>query len=148
MGPSLYLSSFNPVFVLKGIRLRTGGVGFIRSGLVVLQFTVSIVLIIGTIIIYQQIQHVKNRDLGFNKNNLVQLPVRGDMIRHFAGIRQDLINTGAVENAALADHVILDAGNNTGAISWPGKSPDSKVTVSQRLVSTEYMATCMARRTP
>lgn len=139
--PSLYLSSFRPVVVLKGMKVRSGRAGLIRKGLVVLQFTVSIVLIIGTIIIYQQIQHVKNRDLGFNKDNLVQAPVRGNMIRSFARIRQDLINTGAVENAALADHVTLNAGDNTGGINWAGKSPDSKVTVSQRLVSPEYMAT-------
>lgn len=63
------------------------------------------------------------------------------MIQRFARIRQDLINTGAVEDAALADHATLDGGNNTSGISWAGKRPDSKVTVSQRLVSPEYMAT-------
>jgi putative ABC transport system permease protein len=139
--PSLYMSSFQPVVVLKGMKVRGGGAGWIRKGLVILQFTMSIVLIIGTMIVYQQIQHVKNRDLGFNKDNLVQVPLRGNMNRDFARIRQDLINTGAVENAALADHVTLNAGDNTGGISWAGKSPDSKVTVSQRLVSPEYMAT-------
>ena len=63
------------------------------------------------------------------------------MAEHFGVIRRDLINTGVVENAALADHTTLDAGNNTGGINWPGKSPDSKVTISQRLVSTEYVST-------
>src|SRR5437764_8318092 len=58
--PSLYLSSFNPISVLKGLRVKAGSAAFIRKGLVVLQFTISIVLIISTIIIYQQIQHVKN----------------------------------------------------------------------------------------
>jgi cytochrome bd-type quinol oxidase subunit 2 len=70
--PSLYLSSFNPVYVLKGIKLKTGSAGTIRKGLVVLQFTISIVLIISTIIIYQQIQHVKIRQLGFKKENLIE----------------------------------------------------------------------------
>ena len=139
--PSLYLSAFNPIAVLKGIRVKTGGAAFIRKGLVVLQFTVSIVLIIATIVIYQQIQHVKERNLGFDRDNLVQLPVMGNMPAHFAAIRQDLIKTGAVVNAALADHPTLDGGNNTGSITWAGKPPDSKVTVSQRLVSPEYMRT-------
>ncbi|HXD78005.1 MAG TPA: ABC transporter permease [Puia sp.] len=139
--PSLYLSSFNPVFVLKGIRLKTGGAAFIRKVLVVLQFTVSIILIVATIVIYQQIRHVKDRNLGFNRNNLVQLPLHGNMAEHFASVRQDLVNTGVVENAALADHPALEGGNNTGGISWPGKSPDSKVTVSLRLVSPEYIGT-------
>jgi putative ABC transport system permease protein len=143
--PSLYLSSFQPILVLKGMKvlvvrnLRFSSV--FRKGLVVLQFTMSIVLIIGTMIVYQQIQHVKNRDLGFNKDNLVEVPLRANMNRDYASIRQDLIHTGAVENAALADHVTLNSGNNTGGISWAGKSPDSRVTVSQRLVSPEYLAT-------
>ena len=81
--PSFYLSSFNPVFVLKGIKMKTGSAALIRKGLVVLQFTVSIILIIATIIIYQQIQHVKNRNLGFNKDRLMELSMQGDMAKHF-----------------------------------------------------------------
>ncbi|HEY4063673.1 MAG TPA: ABC transporter permease [Puia sp.] len=139
--PSFYLSSFNPVFVLKGIRLKAGSAAVIRKGLVILQFTVSIVLITATIIIYQQIQHVKSRDLGFNKDNLVQLDLRGDMLQNFAVIKQDLLNTGAVENVALADHATLYAGNNTSALDWQGKTPNSNIVISQRLVSPEYMST-------
>src|SRR6476659_9225477 len=77
--PSLYLSSFNPVFVLKGLKLKSGSAAFIREGLVVLQFSISIILIISTLIIYQQIQHVKNRSLGLNKNNLLQIDMSGNM---------------------------------------------------------------------
>src|SRR5690606_18693205 len=100
--PSLYFSSFNPVFVLKGIKLKTGSAAFIRKGLVVSQFTVTIVLIIGTIIIYRQIQHVKTRNLGFNKDNLLQMRLQGDMLKNFSTIKHDLIATGVIENAALA----------------------------------------------
>jgi predicted permease len=139
--PSFYLSSFNPVFVLKGIRLKTGSAALIRKGLVITQFTVSIILIIATIIIYQQIQHVKSRDLGFNKDNLLQLDLTGNMRRNFAVIKQDLLNTGAVENAALADHATLYGGNNTSALDWQGKTPNSNIVISQRLISPEYMST-------
>ncbi|MEJ7680660.1 MAG: ABC transporter permease [Segetibacter sp.] len=138
--PSLYLSSFNPVFVLKGLKLKSGSAAFIRKGLVVLQFTVSIVLIIGTIIIFQQIQHVKSRNLGFNKNNLLEISVHGNMANHFSAIKQDLINTGVVENAALSDHVTLYGGNNTDRLTWAGKAPGSKVLVSGRNVTPEFFA--------
>ena len=138
--PSLYLSSFNPIFVLKGIKLKSGSATFIRKGLVVLQFSVSIVLIIGTIIIYQQIQHVKNRNLGFDKNNLIQMNLQGNMLKNFSFIKQDLINTGLVENAALADHETIYGGNNTSGVSWQGKDPNSNILISQRLVSPEYMS--------
>ena len=137
--PSLYLSSFNPVHVLKGIKLRTGSAAFIRKGLVVLQFTISIALIIGTIIIYQQIQHVKSRNLGFNKDNLLQMRLQGDMLKNFAAIKQDLINTGVVENAALADHETIYSGNNTGGITWQGKDPNSNILISNRVVSPEFI---------
>ncbi len=138
--PSLYLSSFNPVFVLKGLKLKSGSAAFIRKGLVVLQFTVSIVLIIGTIIIFQQIQHVKSRNLGFNKDNLLEVSVHGDMANHFSAIKQDLINTGVAENAALSDHTTIDGGNNTDGLSWSGKTPGSKVLVSGRRVTPEFFS--------
>ena len=138
--PSLYLSSFKPVLVLKGIKLKTGSAAIIRKGLVVTQFAVSIILIIGTIIIYLQIQHVKTRDIGYNKNNLLQMDAQGNMVKNFSSIKQDLINTGIVENAALADHTTIEGGNNTSGIYWPGKAPNSKIIISQRLVSTEFMS--------
>ncbi len=139
--PSLYLSSFNPVFVLKGLKIKTGGAALIRKGLVVLQFTVSIVLIIGTLVIYLQVQHVKNRALGFDKDKLVQMNLEGEMLQRFPAIRQELLNTGAIGNVALADHPTLAGGNNTSAIVWPGKQPDSKYVISQRLVSPEFIST-------
>ena len=139
--PSFYLSSFNPVFVLKGMKVKAGSASFIRKGLVVLQFTVSIVLIIATVVIYQQVRHVKSRNLGFNKDNLVQLELQGNMLKNFSAIRQEFIATGNVENAALADHATLYDGDNTSAITWPGKDPGSVLIISQRLVSPEYMST-------
>jgi len=139
--PSLYLSSFNPVSVLKGLKLKNSGAGLIRKGLVVLQFTVSIVLIISTIIIFQQIQHVKNRELGYNKNNLMEISLQGDMGKNFNSIKQDLLNTGIVENAALTDHPTIYGGNNTDSYTWKGKDPTTKVIISNRSVSPEYIST-------
>jgi len=78
------LSSFNPIAVLKATKIKPGaGSGFIRQSLVVIQFAISIVLIIGTVIIYQQIQHVKSRQLGYNKNNLVYIESSGKIGRAF-----------------------------------------------------------------
>ncbi|HUZ61242.1 MAG TPA: ABC transporter permease [Hanamia sp.] len=139
--PSFYLSSFNPLFVLKGIKLKTGSASVIRKGLVITQFAVSIVLIISTIVIYQQIQHIKSRDLGYNKNNLMQIDGQGDIVKDFPAIKQDLLNTSFVKNVALADHNTLGGGNNTTGITWPGKDPNSNIVISQRLVSREFIST-------
>ncbi|HEX5153779.1 MAG TPA: ABC transporter permease [Parafilimonas sp.] len=139
--PSLYLSSFNPVFVLKGLKLKTGSAAFIRKGLVVLQFSISIVLIISTLIIFQQIQHVKNRSLGFNKNNLLQTDVVGDVARNYEPIKHDLLNTGVIESVALADHVTIYGGNNTGGLTWKGKATTAQILISQRYVSAGFFNT-------
>jgi putative ABC transport system permease protein len=140
--PSLYLSSFNPVFVLKGIKMKSGSAQMIRKGLVVMQFSISIVLIISTLIIFQQIQHVKNRELGYNKDNLIVMDVRGDMGKHFNAIKQDLLSTGVVESCALTDHETIYGGNNSNDFSWKGKDPTAQIIISQRYVSPELLSTC------
>jgi putative ABC transport system permease protein len=109
--------------------------------LVVLQFTASIVLIISTIIVYQQIQHVKSRDLGFNRDNLIGMDIQGKMGEKFAPIKQDLLNTGYVENVALADHALIFGGNNGDGMTWQGKDPSSKILISNRAVTPEFMET-------
>ncbi|SEW50091.1 ABC transporter permease [Chitinophaga arvensicola] len=139
--PSLYLSSFNPVFVLKGIRAKTGSATFIRKGLVVAQFSVSITLIICTAIIYQQIQHVKQRNLGFNKENLISMDIQGNMKQNFAAIKTALLATDVVENVALADHGAIYSGNNTNDLFWEGKPASENYLISQRMVSPEFINT-------
>jgi len=138
--PSLYLSSFNPVYVLKGLKLKSGSATFIRNGLVVLQFTVSIVLIISTILIYQQIRHVKSRSQGYSRDRLLQTDVVGGLDKRYAVIRQDLLNTGVVENAALSDHPTIYGGNNTDGLTWPGKDVTNRTLISIRQVSTDFVA--------
>ena len=139
--PSLYLSSFNPVAVLKGVKLKDGSASFIRKSLVVLQFTISIMLIISTIIIYQQIQHVKSRQLGFNKNNLIEADAQGDRKKYYTALKQDLLKTGMVENVALSDHPTLRGGNNTSIYTWEGKISGTEILISNRNVTPEFINT-------
>jgi len=139
--PSLYLSSFNPVFVLKGMKMKGSSAAFIRKGLVVLQFGISIILIISTIVIYQQIQHVKNRSLGFNKNNLLQVDMNSEMTKNYEAVQQDLLSTGLIDNIAVSNYNTLYGGNNTGGLVWEGKKTNNEVLISQRYVSPGYMKT-------
>jgi putative ABC transport system permease protein len=139
--PSLYLSSFNPVFILKGIKLKDGSASLIRKGLVVLQFSVSIVLIISTVLIYLQMQHIKSRNLGLNKNNLIQMDMKGDMGKNYTPIKQDLLNSGVVGDVALSDHVTLYSGNNSDGLTWDGKSSTAQILISERYVSPEFFKT-------
>jgi putative ABC transport system permease protein len=139
--PSLYLSSFNTAFVLKGLKLKTGSAEFIRKGLVVLQFSISIILIISTIVIYQQIQHVKSRSLGFNKKDLLQVDMNSEMTKNYEAVHQDLLGTGLIENVAVSNYNTLYGGNNTGGLVWEGKKSNNEVLISTRYVSPGYMKT-------
>ena len=140
--PAFYLSSFNPIIVLKGLKIKNGGsANFIRKGLVVIQFSVSIILIICTILIYQQINHVKERDLGYNRQNLVYMTANGRIKQNFNVIRDNLIASGVAENVSLSNSQVLNLGSNTGDFSWPGKDPQKQILITVEGVSPEYVST-------
>ncbi len=136
--PSFYLSSFKPIIVLKAMKLPAGSDAWIRKGLVVLQFSLSIVFIIATIIIFRQIQYVKERNLGFHKDQLIEIDMQHAMAGAFEGIRQELLQTGAVAYAAMADHSILKGGN-TRDYDWPGKPVNMQVNIAHRNVSNDFI---------
>jgi predicted permease len=140
--PAFYLSSFNPIAVLKNIKVKSAsGTGLIRQSLVVMQFSISIVLIIGTIIIYQQIQHIKSRQLGFNKSNLIYINLQGKQADQFTTIYNDLKQTGVVANASLSDNPALQIGSNTDNYSWDGKDLVKNSLISWQNVSPQFLST-------
>jgi ABC-type antimicrobial peptide transport system permease subunit len=139
--PALFLSSFRPVQVLKGLPRKQGGASLIRRGLVIIQFTVSIIFIISTIIVYQQVQHARGRDVGYAKENLVNISVSGEMIKEFNPIKQDLIASGHIENVALTNSNMLSSGNNGAGLSWQGGTNTEDVLVRFRYVSPGFFET-------
>ncbi|ASV30543.1 ABC transporter permease [Maribacter cobaltidurans] len=139
--PALYLSSFRPAQVLKGSGKSQGSATLIRKGLVVTQFAVSIVFIICSIIIYQQIEHVRARDVGYEKENLVNVSVSGDMVNKFYPIREEMIASGTVENVALTNSYMLSSGNNGSGLSWQGGVNTEDVLVRFRYVSPSFFNT-------
>jgi putative ABC transport system permease protein len=140
--PSFFLSSFNPVSVLKGLKLKTGGGAvYIRRGLVILQFATSIVFIITTIIIYRQLQYVQHREMGYDKQGLFYVQVQGKMNEHFTAIRNDLIQTGFVSNATLSSDPVLQMFSNTGDFDWTGKDPTKQVLITMENASPQYIST-------
>jgi ABC-type antimicrobial peptide transport system permease subunit len=123
--PALYLSSFQPISVLKGLRLRTSNLATSpRKVLVVVQFTVSLTLIIGTIIVYRQLQHTKNRPLGYDSNGVVMIEM---MSPAFYGkydvLKTDLTNAGVVQKIAESSSPLTGVWSNDSDFNWPGKDP-------------------------
>lgn len=140
--PALYLSSFNPIGALKKGKGKADGLTrFIRRGLVVTQFSVSIVLIISTIIVYQQIHHVKSRNLGFDKDRLVSVKLQGQLKDHFDAVSNDLQQTGMVASAALSQSAMLSIWYNADGYTWQGMDPAKKLLITYDGVSPQYIKT-------
>ncbi len=139
--PAFYLSSFKPVEVLKGIKATQGSALFIRKGLVVGQFVISIVFIIATILVYQQIQHVKNRELGYDKDQLLSMRIDRDFIPKFDLIQQELKRTGSVHNATMCNSEILNGGNNGSGFQWKGGTDTEDILLSFRNITQSFFET-------
>ena len=124
--PALYLSSFRPVKVLKG-SFRAGRLAAVpRKVLVVLQFTVSVMLIVGTIVVFRQIQFGKNRPVGYSRDNLLSVEViTPDVHDHIDAFRNDLLKTGVVENMAAASAPVTEVRNSQSNFDWEGRDKSS-----------------------
>jgi len=122
--PAFYLSSFKPVSVLK-TAFKAGPLGTIpRKILVVVQFTVSIVLIIATIVVFKQIEFAENRPVGYSKDGLVNITmVNDDLHRQFNAFRDDLLRSGAVAEVAESSDPVTSNGHDVGGLNWRGKDP-------------------------
>jgi putative ABC transport system permease protein len=124
--PAFYLSGFNAVKVLKGTFKAGRFAALPRKILVVLQFSVSVTLIIGTIIVFRQIQHAKNRPVGYTREGLITLFMNTpDLYGHYNAIRDDLIQTGFVENMSQSSSPSTGVWSNQIGFDWQGKDPNS-----------------------
>jgi len=136
--PALYLSGFTPVKVLKGTFKVGKSANVPRKILVVTQFTFSIVLVIGTIIVYQQIQHARNRPLGYNPDNLINFSLSADLQKNYDVLKRDLLATGYVTAVSKSSSPMTGVYNQWGNFSWTGKDPNSKPSFSAIMVDLDY----------
>ncbi|MEN0052541.1 MAG: ABC transporter permease [Mucilaginibacter sp.] len=140
--PAFYLSSFNPVKVLKGGTPVGKYAAIPRKALVVIQFSCSIVLIISTIVIYQQIQHVKNRPVGYSSERLVTTEMSSDLVKNYDALKNNLLQSGAVESLATTSSSLTAISNHQSIERWPGKTaPDQAINSGGISVSDNYFQT-------
>jgi len=140
--PAFYLSAFNPVKVLKG-SIQTGRWASVpRKVLVVVQFTCSIALIISTVIVYQQIQYVKDRPTGYSADRLVMTDMNSDLSQHYEALKNDLLSSGVVESVASSTSPATGVYSHFSLDKWPGKNAgDESVNIGAIWVSEDYFKT-------
>jgi putative ABC transport system permease protein len=125
--PAFYLSSFRPVKVLKGTFKAGRFAAIPRKVLVVIQFSVSVILIIGTLIIHKQIQFAKNRPVGYTRDGLVTLPLNSETHKHFDALKDELIRSGAIISMSEAGSPTTASWGSTSGVSWKGKDPNLSI---------------------
>jgi ABC-type antimicrobial peptide transport system permease subunit len=141
--PAFYLSSFDPVKVLKGFKLSGGSSLSIRKYLVVFQFVFAACLIVCTAVIYQQLNFIKNKPIGYNIDNLVQIPAEGEFANPGKRniLKDELLKSGAATAVTEYSQSLTAGGNNTYAVSWPGKDENEKILVNYRFTTVDLTKT-------
>ncbi|HAM10407.1 MAG: hypothetical protein A2X05_12175 [Bacteroidetes bacterium GWE2_41_25] len=139
--PAFYLSSINPVAVLKGESLSGKGNGRLRQVLVVVQFTLSVLIAVSAIFMYRQLKFMQEKELGFNKNNLIGIQMADNMKPAYYSLKKELQKEVLVQGvtASLWNPVMI--GSNSGGASWPGKDPDKHVLIGTNGIDYDYIST-------
>ena len=136
--PALYLSSFLPVKVLKGVIKQGKDAVSFRKILVVSQFVISMGLIISAVIVFQQIDYTKNRPIGYNPDNLIRLDASQDLVKNYNALKRDLLNTDDIEAVAKASSAMTWVANDFGHFSWKGKDPNADIFIKTVMTDWDY----------
>lgn len=140
--PALYLSSFQPIKVLKGKAQDGQAAAGFRKGLVIVQFTVSVILIIGTLVVEKQIQYTGNRPLGYDESGLIMIEITtADYEGKYNLLRKALKESGAVKEMAASSSPLTAVWNSNGGFRWEGKAADFNPLFSVIRVSHDFGAT-------
>ena len=139
--PAIYLSGFNPAVVLKGEVKGSWGELFVRKGLVVFQFFLSIIMIVSVIVISRQMEFVQSKNLGYKKDNLIRFPIEGKVETSTATFIEEVKKLPGVLNVSSMGHSMLGQNNNTSGLSWEGKDPDDLILFENVRVNYDLLET-------
>lgn len=139
--PALFMSTLKPIVVLKGLLKFRSGATYFRKGLVVFQFALSIILILGMIVIYRQISYINNKNLGFAKEDLLYMPLEGPMAKNFMAFKEELLKQPGIKNISSAQSSPLEVGSSTQGVRWPGKDTTKLILFSNNPITYDYVKT-------
>jgi len=137
--PAIFISEFKPVQVLKG-QLKSGkSAGIFRKTLVVVQFSLSIILIISTIVVFRQMSFMQNRDIGFVREDIFSLWMEGEVAPNFETFRNRLLTQPGIESVTMSTQSPINIGNSTIGVNWEGKNPDERILFTNMDVDYEFV---------
>jgi putative ABC transport system permease protein len=139
--PALFLSSLNPIRVFKGNLKFSRGAGFFRQGLVVFQFTLSIVLIVGMIVIYRQVGYIQSKNIGYDRENLVYIPIEGGLIKKYGLFKTEAEKMPGIVSISKMRNSPTIIEHHNGSISWPGKDPNQVLRFADAIVGYDFAKT-------
>ena len=139
--PAFYLSSFNPITVLKGKLNTTFGELFVRKGLVIFQFGMSIIFIIGFIVINKQIDFIQTQNLGYNRNHVISFKREGRFPEKSEAFMSELRSISGIEKATTMPSSILDGTDRQGGFSWRGRKSDESYVFKSPRISYDLIET-------
>lgn len=138
--PAFFLSSLNSVKVLKGSLKVDPNTLLFRKALVVLQFTVSIMMIAGAIVVSQQLYFIQSKNLGFDKENLLYIPLQGDLINKYEVFREQLLNRPGIQNVTRSTNAPSHINTHEYDLEWEGKSQDEKVIAIHNGIGYDFLS--------
>jgi putative ABC transport system permease protein len=139
--PALFLSSLQPVKILKGALKFKPSATLFRKGLVVFQFTLSVILIISTLVIYQQTQYIQHKNLGIDRENIIFQWLEGDLVKNFTSYKNELLQMPGIQSITTATQIPIEVGNSTTGVEWEGKDPKAKILFSNVGVTYDFIKT-------
>ncbi len=139
--PAIYLSKFKPVQVLKGKFHAGGGGTTFRRILVIVQFAVSIILLAGTAIVYKQFQYFMDKDLGYNKDLLIYMPVRGDIMKNYDSFKNELLQQSSIKGVTISSDIPTYTVHSFGGFDWEGKNEEEDILLHAFSAGFDYVET-------
>ena len=139
--PAMYLSSFNPIHILRGSLNQKPGAARLRKVLSVFQFALSTLIIVCTTVIYFQIQYIMEKDLGLDRSHVISVGLEGEVQNQYETFRQELMNRPGIVNVTASSHNPLSVNRSTSGVSWEGKDPDNEIEFNTIFVNYDFVET-------